>query len=122
MPAATATRVAVLGELRDGKPVAWRPGLRLSEALSINQDITLDGDRSDIRILRGPSNKPKVFQVDMGEVASGDAPDVVLAPGDVVYVPDHWVASFGEVMERFGPILSIGVAVATVAITISLTQ
>jgi polysaccharide export outer membrane protein len=122
VPAATATRVAVLGELRDGKPVAWRPGLRLSEALSINQDITLDGDRSDIRILRGPSNKPKVFQVDMGEVASGDAPDVVLAPGDVVYVPDHWVASFGEVMERFGPILSIGVAVATVAITISLTQ
>lgn len=122
VPAATATRVSVLGELRDGKPVAWRPGLRLTEALSMNQDITLDGDRGDIRILRGPSNRPKVYEVDLGEIVDGEAPDVVLAPGDVVYVTDHWIASFGEVMERFGPILSIGVAVATVAITISLTQ
>ncbi|MCA9603400.1 MAG: SLBB domain-containing protein [Myxococcales bacterium] len=122
VPATTGARVSVLGELRDAKPVAWRPGLRLTEALSINQDITIDGDRSDIRILRGPSKNPKVYQVDLLEIVDGEASDPVLAPGDVVYVTDHWIASVGEVLDRLGPILSIGIAVGTVAITLSLTN
>lgn len=122
VPARSGDRISMLGELRDAKPVAYRPGLRLTEALSVNQDITIDGDRSDIRIMRGAPNALQVYKVDLLAIVDGDAPDVVLAPGDVVYVTDHWIAGFGEVLERLGPILSIGVAVGTVALTVYLTK
>lgn len=111
VPATTSGRIAVVGELRQGKLVPYRPGVRLTEVLSATGGVTIDGDRGDIRIIRGPSDKPQVYVADLKEIVDGDAPDVQLAPGDVVYVTDHWIAGVGEVLDRLGPILATGISV-----------
>lgn len=38
------------------------------------------------------------------DLFAGVRKDVVLAPGDVVYVSEHWFASVGEVLERVMPL------------------
>ncbi len=111
VPPSTAGRIAVVGELRNGRLLPYRPGIRLTEVLSASGGTTLDGDRGDIRIIRGPSEKPTVYVADLKDIIDGDAPDVQLAPGDVVYVTDHWIADVGEVLNRLSPILTTGLSV-----------
>ncbi|MCA9582406.1 MAG: SLBB domain-containing protein [Myxococcales bacterium] len=118
VPAFGGARVSVIGELRNGQPVPFRPGLRLTEALSINSGVTIDGDRGDIRIVRGPAANPTVYEADLKAIMDGETPDVELAAGDVVYVTDHWLADVGEVLGRFNPVISIALTAASISTTI----
>src|SRR4051812_27732915 len=43
---------------------------------------------SNVAIVRGSLSQPKVAVVDAQAILSGQAPDVVLEPQDIVYVPD----------------------------------
>jgi hypothetical protein len=44
--------------------------------------------------------------------------DIELAPGDVVFVTEHWVASAGEVVERVAPLLTLMTAVIGVGLQV----
>ena len=119
VPPRLGQRIAVIGELNAPVPVSYHPGIRLTEALSVAGSLNVDGHRGDIRVIRGPSNEPTVYVADLNRIYNGKDPDVVLAPGDVIYVTDHWLADVGEVLERLSPILSVGL---TVGIAIGLSQ
>ena len=119
VPPLRGQRISVLGEVRDAQVVPFRPGIRLTEALSVAGGITIDGDRADIRVVRGSLREPLVYTTSLGEIVDGDAHDVELAPGDVVYVTDHWIASVGEVLDRLGPLLSTGTTFGITAYVIA---
>lgn len=107
VPPGTESVILVIGDVGDPQPIAYRQGMRLSEAIARVGGFTERGDRNDIRIVRGPLNKPKVFVASVKDLVNGNRPDVVLARGDIVYVTTRWVASTGEVLNAFAPIISL---------------
>jgi polysaccharide export outer membrane protein len=113
VPALQGASVRVLGEVASARIIPWRPGLRLSEALARAGGMTGDADSADLRVVRGPLSRPKLYRASFSDVVSGRAPDVELARGDIVFVTTHWFASVADVLQRLTPLLTVGAAAAT---------
>lgn len=110
VPPTMGTRISVLGEVAEPRVVPYRQGILLTEALAMSSGITIDGDRADVRVIRGDFRDPRVYTMSMVDLVNGDAHNVMLAPGDIVFVTEHWIASVGEVLDRLSPLLSSGTA------------
>lgn len=108
VPTGLGSRIAVLGEIgAGGAMLSYRPGLRLTEALATAGGIRLSADDNDVRVIRGPLADPIVYQWSLERLVKDREGDILLAPGDVVFVSEHWVASMGEVIDRISPLLGI---------------
>ncbi len=108
IPPVTDELIMVLGEVRKPQPIAYRDGLRLTEVLArAGSVITARGDRKDIRIIRGPLDEPRVYTTSMKALSAGDSKDVLLVPGDIVYVSRAWYASTGDVLNALSPLISL---------------
>ncbi len=117
IPPVTDQLVMVLGEVTRPQPIAYRKGLRLSEALARAGSVnTARGDRKDVRIVRGPLTEPRVYTADIKALSAGKATDVELLPGDIVYVSRAWYASTGDVLNALAPLLSLANAVAILGV------
>jgi len=117
IPPVTDQLIMVLGEVGQPQPVAFRQGLRLSEVLARAGGVnTARGDRKDIRIVRGPLTEPRVYTTNLKSLTMGDATDVELAPGDIVYVSRAWYASTSDVLNALSPLLSLANAVAILGV------
>jgi polysaccharide export outer membrane protein len=107
VPAFQGAAVRVLGEVKHARLVPWRPGLRLSEALAQAQGMTADADDADVRVVRGPLSAPRLYRASLGALLQGQATDVELARGDIVFVTKHWFASATDVLQRLLPLLVV---------------
>jgi polysaccharide export outer membrane protein len=108
VPAGLGSRVAVLGTVGGGGAmVTFRPGIRLTEALAIAGGVTVDSDNEDVRLIRGPLKAPKVYRFDLEGLVDNERGDIQLAPGDVVFVTEHWAATMAKVLERMAPLLQL---------------
>jgi polysaccharide export outer membrane protein len=111
VPALQGAAVRVLGEVKGPRLVPWRQGLRLSEALALARGLTLDADAADVRVIRGPLSAPRIYRASLTDLLQGQATDVELARGDIVFVTKHWFASATEVLQRLIPLMAAGMAV-----------
>jgi polysaccharide export outer membrane protein len=110
VPAGLGSRIAVLGITGNGGAmVTFRPGIRMTEALALAGGVTVASDFKDIRLVRGPLKNPKIYQYDLDALVEGNAGDVQLAPGDVVFVSQHWSATWSQVLDKITPLLSIAI-------------
>lgn len=117
IPPVTSELIMVLGDVNTPQPMAYRHGLRLTEALAVAGGIdTSRGDRKDVRIVRGSLREPQVYTANLKELTSGNATDVVLAPGDIVYVTKSWYASTADVLDALSPVLSLANSFAILAV------
>lgn len=115
VPSTRGETVSVLGLVTKPKTVHHHPGLRLSEAITKAGGLAPGADGGDVRVVRGPLSAPKVYTASISALFAGEAADVELVKGDVVFVTEHWFASVTDVMSRLTPLLAataIGVAVA----------
>lgn len=99
-------RVTVLGEVQKPRVIRYRQGMRLSEALALAGGLSKDADDADVRIVRGSLAHPRIYQASLESIVDGERTDVVLAPGDVVFVTEHWFASATDVVRRLAPALA----------------
>lgn len=106
IPWASSRIIPVLGDVRAARNVPFHRGMRLTEALAAAGGATRTADTADIRIVRGPLSNAKVYRADLNAVISGKTADVVLAPGDVVFVTEHWFATTTDVLNRLTPLLA----------------
>lgn len=118
LPPVSGRNISVMGQ-SGGAVFQWTPGLRLTEALARAGGITPDGDKDDVRVVRGSLEQPRVYTLSMRDVIDGDRADVELYPGDVIYVTDHWIEDMREVFGAFGPIISIGFSVSALAVVLA---
>lgn len=102
--------VTVLGDVNGATVVSYYPGLRLTEALAMAGGANFDGDRGDIRVVRGSLRAPRVYRASLSDLVNGRGHNVELVPGDVVFVTQEPIASVGEVLARLSPLLSAGVS------------
>jgi polysaccharide biosynthesis/export protein len=113
VPALRGAAIAVYGDVREPRSVPWRKGLRLSEALAGAGGLTRNAaDYADVRVIRGPLSKPRVYQASVTDLIAGKGTDVELARGDVVFVTSHWYYTTTDVIQRLIPLLSVGAAAA----------
>jgi len=117
VPPVTSRLIMVLGEVNEQQPIAYRKGIRLTEALAHAGGLVMSrADRHDIRIIRGPLTEPRVYTTNLKALTSGEATDVELAPGDIIFVTKAWYASTADVLDSLSPILALANSFAILAV------
>jgi len=117
VPPVTGNLIMVLGEVNAQQPIAYRRGIRLTEALARAGGLVMSrADRHDIRVIRGPLTEPRVYTTNLKALTSGKATDVELAPGDIVFVTKAWYASTTDVLNSLSPVLSLANSFAILAV------
>ena len=86
----------------------------MTEALSEAGGITIGGDTTDIRLVRGPVDKPEVYRASLRAIVDGEGSDTALQPGDVLFVTDHPSEDASEVLRLVTPLFAVGLAALTV--------
>ena len=117
VPLALQRLVTVIGQVETPSVMVYRPGVRITQALAIAGGITRDGDQGDVRVIRGDVEHPRIYQAGLSDIVDGRSPDVVLAPGDIVYVSSAGHADMRDVMNSISAILSLGTTGAIIAVT-----
>jgi polysaccharide export outer membrane protein len=82
-----AKEVYVLGAVVQPKPVQYVRGMSLMQAISGAYGTVRDAWLGHVTIVRGSLANPQVAFVDYYEIVKGKTPDVMLSPGDIIYVP-----------------------------------
>jgi hypothetical protein len=72
-----------------------------------------------VRIVRGSIDNPKVYTTSVRDVIDGEGHDVELYPGDLIWVTDHWIDDFGEVIGVIGPLISLTFSASALAVALS---
>ena len=84
--------VYLMGAVGEEKTAAYTDGLTLVQLISGSSErgggYKATAQLSQVVILRGALNAPQLIEVDLASILKGDAPDVVLLAGDIVYVPE----------------------------------
>ena len=101
VPSASAQQVYVMGAVRSPRSVLYTDGMTLVSAMASatgastvdwfvpgNYGVMADAYLSHVAIVRGSLLEPQMTIVDYGAVIKGKARDVLLEPGDIVFVPN----------------------------------
>ena len=116
VPFARGRTITVLGSVSAPGVFAYRRNVRLTEVLARAGGLDSAGDRTDVHIVRGSLERPQAYRASLRAIINGNRSDVVLAPGDVVYVTEEWTAHVGEVLSRLSSLLAdpttVGLAIA----------
>lgn len=87
VPSATTKEIYVLGAVVQPGSVAFRERISLITAVAGGGGTIKDAYLSHVAVVRGSLAQPKIAVVDYKAVIRGQSPDVLLEPGDIVYVP-----------------------------------
>ncbi len=117
VPPGTEMLIMVLGEVDAPQPIAYRQGMRLTEVLARAGGITGAGDQNDVRIVRGPLREPRMYTATIKDLVNGKATDVVLAPGDIVYVTKAWYTKAADVLNALAPLVTSANTAAFIGLT-----
>jgi len=115
VPPSLAGRIVVLGHVQRPRTMTYREGMRLTEVLADAGGLIKSSDSDDVRVIRGGYQQPRIYVASLRDLLAGRRRDVTLAPGDVIYVGEHWLSSVGEVLEKIIPAATTTALVATVA-------
>lgn len=119
VPFARGRTIIVLGSVGSPGVFAYRRGIRLTEVLARAGGVNERGDRTDVHVVRGSLREPQAYRASLRSIANGNASDVTMAPGDVVYVTEEWTSHVGEVLARLSPLLADP---ATVGLAVGLSR
>jgi protein involved in polysaccharide export with SLBB domain len=87
MPPATAREVYVLGAVAQPKAVPYNDEMTLVSAIANALGTIQDAYVHHVAIVRGSLSNPQIAVVDYRDMVTGKAENVLLQPGDIVYVP-----------------------------------
>jgi polysaccharide biosynthesis/export protein len=86
-PSAAAHDVYVLGAVTEPRLVPYREGLSVAGAVAGAYGTLKGAYISHVAVVRGALAQPQLTVVDLKRVLRGEASDMFLQPGDIVYVP-----------------------------------
>jgi len=103
IPSGLSKEVYILGEVNNPMLFAFRENMPMSRTLAQAEGFTADADLKRIHIVRGGLHNPTVIMINFEEVLKGNAREVALEPGDIVYVPPTGLTSFARVVDKIIP-------------------
>ncbi len=86
-PAATASEVYVLGAVAQPRAVPYKRGLTTAMAVASAYGTVNGAYMHHVAVVRGSLSQPEITIIDYKAVIRGEATDIALEPGDIVYVP-----------------------------------
>lgn len=88
LPSALSQEVYVLGMVRSPRPLGFTESMTLGTAIAKSLGPTPGAFLREVVIVRGALAEPRVALVNYQAILLGQAPDVLLQPRDIVYVPE----------------------------------
>jgi polysaccharide biosynthesis/export protein len=79
--------VHVFGAVGSPRTVPYTHGMTLMTAIAYAGGTAWDAYKRQVAIVRGSLQTPEIAIVDFGKIERGEAPNVYVAPGDIVFVP-----------------------------------
>lgn len=89
LPSALSKEVYVLGSVYQPRAVGFRDRVTLVSAIANARDVLPGAYTSRVLIIRGSMSAPEVMTADYNAIRQGLAPDIVLEPRDIVWVPQE---------------------------------
>ena len=101
-------RIYVIGEVNkpDVVPLV-EESISLTEAIAQAGDINIYGERRSIKIIRGDHRNPTISSVDLTKLASLQTNDLMLTPGNVVYVEPNNMRATNVNIGEYLPMLQL---------------
>ena len=87
LPSSLTNEVYVLGAVTEPRPVGFMNEMNLLGVLGRGLGMRPDADLTRVNIIRGSLTDPKIATVDAKAILTGDATNIRLEPGDIVYIP-----------------------------------
>lgn len=118
-------KIKVLGEVnRPGIYTFYQPSVDIFDVLAQAGDLTYDGNRSKIRIVRKTADADLVYTLDIRKSSVVKDPRYYLRPGDIVYVePNKNTKKLTTINRPLTTITStISLIASTVAIIVSINN
>jgi len=103
IPSGLSKEVYILGEVNNAMLFAYREDMPMSRTLAQAEGFTPDADLKRVHIVRGSLHNPTVIMINFEEVLKGNAREVALEPGDIIYVPPTGLTSFARVIDKLVP-------------------
>lgn len=101
-------RVYVVGEVaKPGVVPLENESITLVEAIARAGDFNVYSQRSSVKVLRGDLRSPTISTVDMTRLASLGSADLMLHPGDVVYVEPNKMRATNVNINEYLPALQL---------------
>jgi polysaccharide export outer membrane protein len=116
LTAAASTDIVILGEVRGPSSFPLVKETRIVEAIGLVGGTTPFGSARKIRVIRTENGVTKVMRVNLHAIRKGDlSTNLMLEPGDFVYVPPTLWARFGYAMNTllfpFQPLMGVAMGV-----------
>ena len=82
--------VSVLGQVNEAGSIDYRDGLSLVQAVSLAGGLSAFAAPSRVKVTRrtGVGDETVTFEVSLPAIVNGKSEDLVLRPGDIVFVPE----------------------------------
>ncbi len=101
---ATANRAYVAGEVNLESAIPLNSPTTVSNAISMAEGIKITAKSSSIVVMRQmPDGRTLARRIDYNRIANGSdsSQDIVLAAGDLVYVPQTWIGNLDNYANQF---------------------
>lgn len=85
--------VSVLGQVNKAGSIGWRDGLTLVQAVSLAGGLTPFASPARVKLTRrtGRGEETTTVEVSLTAIVDGRTEDLILRPGDIVFVPESWM-------------------------------
>jgi protein involved in polysaccharide export with SLBB domain len=91
-PSSGGGQIYVLGEVASVGPVPFDQNVSAISAIASRGGFSTRAWRSHVLVVRGSLEHPTAIRVDIDGALTGDAPNIALRPGDIVYVANRpWI-------------------------------
>lgn len=84
-------KVVVVGNVRKPGTFRFEDDMTIVQAVSLAGGLTKLAEKNGLVLTRVIDGKEKKFVVPFENIGLGRAPNVVLQPGDIVFVPESWL-------------------------------
>jgi len=99
-------KVFVLGQVRLPQVIQYSKEISFLEAIARAGDVPESAWERRSFIIRGRFNKPQIIEVNTRAVRTGEARDIRLQPGDVVFLPKTPLAKAADVITQMDTIMT----------------
>jgi polysaccharide biosynthesis/export protein len=98
IPSALSKKIYTLGEVNYPRQIMYLNSLTLIQAITESRGIK-EYASPNVVVIRGSLSKPEKLVYNINEILHGDKPDILLKPGDIVYVPEDSTADLERLVK-----------------------
>lgn len=116
-------RYTINGEIsRPGSNIIYRDEVSIMEAIANSGDITMEGDRSDVVIIRQYPTGQKVHRIDLTKIEAMQSPYYYIKPNDLILINPLPQKSWGTGTTGFETFRTVAVIVSAISTTLLLIR